>query len=322
MVVSTTATGVLTSVGRKPRPREVKTTVRYWSPIFILLLAAVAIPERAFADTIDRLANTLRRSKSEKARMSAAVALSKSRDSRAVPALAAALRDRSKTVRAVAATGLGMHADRRALKALRRATRDPNELVRRKATAAISKILSSRSQPRSRTRRRRDSEEKLDNYSVAGKESPLVRARRPSMHVMLKSASDDTRGSAKKSTRKRRARQLKSLMMAEMIGAKSITTKDAVATELGLRSYAVDLSLTKLERSVHGSMVELECEIRVTISNARGKMISFLTGGAKIQVPRRSYRHRYLRQMRKEALENAVRKMYLDLLSFLRHHDA
>jgi hypothetical protein len=290
-----------------------------------LLLALVAIPELATADTIDRLANTLRRSGSEKARISAAVSLSKVSDRRAVPALAAALRDKSNTVRAVAATGLGLHGDRRALKALRRATTDSNDLVRRKAIAAIKKIESKRSgatfQRPARARRPR-SRSKLDNYSVDAKESPLVRARRPTMHVELKSASDKTNGRHDTQARKRRADRMKSLMMAEMVDTKSITTRSAVASQLELRSYAVDLSLLKLDRRVNGAMVEIECEIRLTISNERGKMISFLTGGAKVQVPRRTYRPRYLQQMRKEALENAVRKMYLDLLQFLRQHNA
>lgn len=287
----------------------------------VLLLALVAIPEAAVADKIDRLANTLRRSGSEKARISAAVSLSKTRDRRAVPALAAGLRDRSKTVRAIAATGLGFHGDRRALKALRRARRDSDELVRRKALAAIRKIQAGTKRPRARVRRKR-SADRLDNYSVSAKESPLLKARRPTLHLQLKSASDKTRGRTTPINRKRRANHMKSLMMAELSDTKSVTTREAVASELGLRSYAVDLSLLKLDRAVRGSMVEIECEIRLTISNERGKMISFLTGGAKVQVPRSSYHPRYLRQMRREALENAVRKMYLDLLRFLRSHAA
>lgn len=307
---------------RLPRPREVKQTVRYLSRTFAVLLLAtlVATPGSALADNIDRLASTLRQSKSDKARISAAVALSKSKDTRAVPALAYALRDRSKAVRAIAASGLGMLGDRRALKALRQAARDKDDLVRRKAIAAIRRIENNHKSSlptRSRTRRSR-----LAKYSIDAKESPLVPPRRPTMHVRLKSAADKTPGKIRQRVRKERAEQMKSMMMKEMVDTKTITTRTAVASALGLRSYSVDLSLLKLDRVIRGSMIEIECEIRLTISNDRGKMISFLTGGAKVQVPTRAYRRRYEPQMRKEALENAVRKMYLDLLRFLRSHRA
>ena len=300
-------------------PGEVKNTTRYRSRILaaLLLIGLVATP--AFADSIDRLSSTLRRAKSEKARISAAVALSKTDDPRAVPALAFALRDRSKAVRAIAATGLGKLGDPRALEALRRAARDTDDLVRRKVLAAIRRIESS-SSPRPIRRRPRTS--RLARYSIDAKESPLVVPRKPTMHVRLKSASDKTRGKVRQPVRKLRARLMKAMMMQEMVDTKSITTETAIASALGLRSYSVDLSLTKLDRIMSDTMVEIECEIRLTISNDRGKMISFLTGGAKIQVPRRAYRKSYESQMRKEVLENAVRKMYLDLLRFLRTHQA
>lgn len=285
----------------------------------LLLAALVAIPSSALADKIDRLGHTLRSAGSVKARISAAVALSKSGDRRAVPVLAFALRDRSKTVRAIAATGLGRLGDRRALKALRRAARDRDDLVRRKAIEAIRRIEGTSSMP---IPARPSRESKLARYSIDAKESPLVPPRRPTMHVRLKSAADKTSGKIRRAVRKRRAQTMKSLMMQEMLDTKSITTRTAVASALGLRSYSVDLSLLKLDRAVRGSMVEIECEIRLTISNDRGKMISLLTGGAKVQVPQRAYRERYEPQMRKEALENAVRKMYLDLLRFLRGHRA
>jgi hypothetical protein len=47
-------------------------------------------------------------------------------------------------------------------------------------------------------------------------------------------------------------------------------------------------------------------------------MQSFLSGGAKVQVPRRSFDARYLPQVRRDALENAVRGLFDKLLRHMR----
>ena len=90
------------------------------------------------------------------------------------------------------------------------------------------------------------------------------------------------------------------------------------ADSLALAHHSVDLSITKLDRVVRGRYIEIECEIRIAISNERGKMLSFLTGGAKVQVPRVGFRTQYLPQLRQEAIENAVKSVHQDLLSYLR----
>ena len=47
-------------------------------------------------------------------------------------------------------------------------------------------------------------------------------------------------------------------------------------------------------------------------------MKSFLTNGAKVQIPRRTFDPRYLPQLRREALENAVRGLFGKLIDQLR----
>jgi hypothetical protein len=44
-----------------------------------------------------------------------------------------------------------------------------------------------------------------------------------------------------------------------------------------------------------------------------------LSGGAKVQVPRKTFDARYLPKLRKEALENAMRGMFDKLLLHLRN---
>jgi len=278
------------------------------------LIVAASATRIAHAGPVERLSRTLLKSKSEKARISAAVSLARLKNRRAVPVLIKALNDRSESVRAIAATALGHLGDKRALKALRAATNDRADMVRRRAVAAIDRI-EKRPKATKKVKRRRN--KKLGRIRMDAQEAPLRRAR-PELHVTVKSAADKSRGRARKKTRKARARRMKTLMMKEMKGTGSVTVKAAVAKKLGLQSFAIDASIMKLDRNVRGKFVEVECEIRVTISNGRGRMISFLTGGAKVQVPRTTYRRQYLAQMRREALENAVQNVYRDVLSFLR----
>lgn len=290
---------------------------RYRRAALVALAAALlALPDVGWADPLARLGETLRHSGSEKARISAALALARLEDRRSVPALAHALRDHSRSVRAIAATALGRLGDSRALKALRRAAKtDSDELVRKRAAIAIARIENGgrKKRPPRQPRRAR-----LARYKVAARERPRVESVRPELHVMLQSATDKTRGPIRQVVRRRRARRMKALMMAELGHTRLITTQPEEAAELELDTYAVDLSLLKLDRRTRGSMVEIECQIRITVSNAQGKMLSFLTGGAKVQVPRRTYRRRYDPVMRREALENAVRKVHRDLVAFLR----
>lgn len=287
---------------------------RYRRAALVALVAALlSLPGSGRADSIDRLAATLRASGSEKARISAALALAKLQDRRGVPALAHALRDRSRSVRAIAATALGKIGDRRALKALRRAAKtDSDALVKSRAAAAIRRIEGGKRADRPRKRRG-----KLARYRVAARERPRLDAAEPRMHVVLQSAADETTGQIRRVIRKRRARRMQRLMMEELRRTRLITVEPEEAAELELDSFSVDLTLVKLDRQNRGSMVEIECQIRITVSNAEGKMLSFLTGGAKVQVPRRTYRPRYAPVMRREALENAVRKVHRDLVAFL-----
>jgi hypothetical protein len=48
-------------------------------------------------------------------------------------------------------------------------------------------------------------------------------------------------------------------------------------------------------------------------------MLSFLTGGAKVQVPRSTFRVQYEPQLKREALENAIKSVHGDLVKYLRN---
>ena len=65
--------------------------------------------------------------------------------------------------------------------------------------------------------------------------------------------------------------------------------------------------------------MEIDAQLRLAISDEKGKMLSFLSGGAKVQIPRKTYDAKYLPSLRKEALENAMRGMFDKLLTHLRN---
>jgi len=71
-----------------------------------------------------------------------------------------------------------------------------------------------------------------------------------------------------------------------------------------------------------GPLVEVEAELRIAISDSHGKMLSFLSGGAKVQVPRARFDARYLPRMRRDALESAVRGLFDKLVAHLRDQRA
>ena len=274
----------------------------------------------AQADRVDDLAKRLDKSGSDKARIAAAVSLSRLKDERALKPLVKALHDKNVVVRSLAASGLGTLGDSRALPALRRATLDKDKTVRKRATEAIGVIRkktsakvgrkNDRYMVKSRTIRRA-------HYRVDGRESPRLSRRKPDLFVSIRSAADKSKGRSSKKARKERESRFQALMHKELKGSKKLTTLTSVAKDLSLPEYAVDLSITRLKRVVNGPWIEVECELRIAISNERGKMISFLTGGAKVQVPKRAFRKQFEPNMRREALENAVKSVHQDLERYL-----
>jgi len=265
-------------------------------------------------EAISKLAQTLTTAKADKARLSAAVALGELRDKRALRPLVRALGDDNKTVRAVAATSLGLLGDETALPALKRATQDKHKTVRQSAVEAIAKIRST-STVTSRTSRTRN-QERLASYRIPARERPLIPAHKPAVYIVLKSTADDSKAT-KKDVRVTREARMKRVMTSTLSGTPGVTVNAELADELKLPPYYIDLSILDFTRRESGPYVEIECSLRVAVSNKRGKMLSVMTGGAKVQVPRRTFRARYEAQMRLEALDSAVQGIHHDVVTYL-----
>jgi len=266
---------------------------------FALLLG---VPATARADRISDLSRTLRTSHYHKARIAAAVSLGRIRDRRALRPLVYALHDDNRTVRVIAATALGHLGEAAALGALRRASRDKDRLVRKRAMEAIAKIRNRRALRNRGHRRRLNAADYRPNY-----------------YVILKSTRDESEGRLSKRVRRRRAHKMRSLVMNQLMRTPQVTTSARKARRYRIAPHSIDVSITSFKRRVRGRYVEIECKLRIAISNKRGKMESVLTGGAKVQVPVRTFRRRYLPQLRLEALENAVKSVHGDLLRNLHH---
>jgi hypothetical protein len=306
-----------------PKPRARASTS--WLFGAVILATSLSAPRIARADEarIAELSTTLSSSSSDKERISAVTALGRLGDKRALRPLVAALRDDSPTVRAIAAAALGKLGHRASIPALRETTSDHDPLVRKRAQEALAQVHSANGLPA-------PGSEALPATppasSVASKppvragfgSAPRATPARPDLFVVVKSATDDSPGRLDKKARKGHAEIVKSTMLSSLRGEPTVTSTEADAEKLGLDPRQLDLSIVMLEQRVSGNYIEIEAQLRLAVSDRRGKMLSFLSGGAKVQVPRRSFDARYLPQVRREALENAVRGIFDKLLRHLR----
>ena len=302
--------------GLAQRRREPR---RYWLAALCALVAAAATlrqPAPARADEADRIAQlsaTLGDGHTERERIAAVTALARITSKTALRPLVDALRDPSATVRGIAAAGLGKLGHRAALPALRQAQGDADPVVKKRAAEAIVLVCAANNLP---------VETGAGAATAKAKpgfgNQPRAVAPRPDLYVVIKSSSDDSPGKHDKKARKVHADALRATMTTELSSANLVTLTAADAKKYGLDARNLDISLVGLEFRQDGAFVEVEAQVRLAISNDAGKMISFVSGGAKMQVPRRGYDASYLPQLRKDAIENAVRGIFTKLIDQLR----
>ena len=282
--------------------------------VAVMCSAAVVAPTPAFADEEARIAEltaTMDERHSERERIAAVTALARLGSKPTLRPLVAALSDKSAIVRGIAAAGLGKLGHRAALPALRNASStDTDELVRKRATEAVAAVcLANGIEPAAAT-------PAVKRAGFGNKPSAVTP--RPEIYMVVKSARDDSPGAHDKKARAFHADVMRSTMSTQVAGEGTLTSVAADARKFGLGLRNVDVSCVSLETRQSGGYIEIEAQLRLAISDDRGKMLSFLSGGAKVQVPRKTYDARYLPQLRKEALENAVRGLFVNLVDHLR----
>jgi hypothetical protein len=288
---------------------------RYACAALLGALLFVGVIAPAFADEEARIAElsaTMDERHSERERIAAVTALARLKSKSTLRPLVAALADKSAIVRGIAAAGLGKLGHRAALPALRNlSTTDADALVRKRATEAVAAVCAA------------NGIEPAATTATAAKgagfgNKPRAVAPRPEIYMVVKSARDDSPGSHDKKSRAFHADVLRATMSSEAASDASLTSVATDARKYGLDLRNVDVSCVSLETRQSGSYIEIEAQLRLAISDDRGKMLSFLSGGAKVQIPKKTFDARYLPQLRKEALENAVRGLFANLVDHLR----
>ena len=268
-----------------------------------------------WADRIDDLTTQLS-SSSEKTRETAVVSLARLDDKRALKPLVTALHDPSAPVRALAATALGHLGHKAALPSLRAtATDDTDDTVRAKARDAAVKVAKLNNLPDELPPTRA---EQARRTTTGFGRSPHAVEDRPDLYVVIKSTNDESPGKTDKTARKANADVLNKSLSDQLKAAPQVTMAEAEAKRWGIDARHIDVSIVKLDVDTSGSYVEIDAELRLAISDDTGKMLSFLSGGAKVQVPRTKYKPQFLPDLRKEALEGAMKGMFDKLVAHLR----
>ncbi len=275
----------------------------------------------ALAQDRDRVAELtdMLSSSSEKTRLSAVVSLARLDDRRAMKPLVAALHDPSVQVRAAAAVALGHFGNKTALPMLRElAIDDTDATVRTQARKAAVAVARANHIADELPPEKAPDQQVQARHATGFGRAPHAVEERPDLFVQIKSANDDSPGKADKPTRKLNADLVKQALVDEFKAAPAVTMTESEAQRWGLDALHIDLSVVKLDVAVNGAFVEVAAELRLAISDDTGKMLSFLSGGAKVQVPRLKYKAALLPDYRKEALEGAMQGMFDKLLAHLR----
>ncbi|HWO24431.1 MAG TPA: HEAT repeat domain-containing protein [Kofleriaceae bacterium] len=308
------------------------------------MIAVLTLGDARLAHAQDRVAELTQTmaSASEKARLSATVALGNLGDKRALRPLVSALADPSPQVRTVAATALGQLAHKAALPALKNtANDDADETVRKAAREAALAVAKANQLPSpwpeptppqaiQATQATQAAAPAAQAATAAGPrptkpgfgKQPRTIQPSPDLYVLVNSTNDDSPGKADKATRKEHADILRQTLVSHCNTNPVVTTTAADAKRLGLDPRHIDLSVVKMDVATVGALVEVDAQLRLAISDGRGKMLSFLSGGAKVQVPKGRFDPRHLPRLRREALENAVRGMFDKLVTHLRDQRA
>ena len=277
-----------------------------------LLLGLLAIGEPAHAwaeDRVGELTATLASSHSERERIAAVTSLARIQDKAALRPLVVALSDPSPIVRGIAAVGLGKLRHKAAVPALRvAASDDADATVRQRAAAALALINRAHGLPA----------EKPLVQPAAATGAALAPAAQPKILVSIRSTSDESPGKGDARARKDHEDLLRRTLTEEVVRSQILTTDPALARRVGIESCQIDISITRLDTRTRGGMIEVEAQLRLTISDSHGKMLSFLSGGARMEVKRRGYNLAYLPQLRRETVQNAVRGMSAKLTEHLR----
>lgn len=294
--------------------------IRHGVAVVIVLAVAFAHGASTSAQdgTVAELSSTLSKSSSEKSRLGAVIALARLGDRNTMKPLVAGLRDPSAKVRAAAAAALGRLAHKSSLPALREACNDGDELVRKQATKAVGLV----SQAHGIALEPTDAATSLAATAPPSKagfgHQPRALATRPELYVLINTSTDDSSKKLDEKTRKSHGEIVRVAMAAALKTSPAISANAADLEKYGLTARNLDLSVVRLEAKAVGNSMEIDAQLRLAISDKQGKMLAFVSGGAKVSVSKRTFEMKQLPDLRREALEGAVKGLFDKLLDHLR----
>jgi hypothetical protein len=88
------------------------------------------------------------------------------------------------------------------------------------------------------------------------------------------------------------------------------TLENLIDAQVSNANAHVDASIVSLTVESTDELVTVSAQVRLAISDDSGKILSVLTGGAKVEMPARDYRARGLGSMRDDAVSAAVEGMF------------
>jgi hypothetical protein len=253
-------------------------------------VAAAPRPVRASA-RIEEVEDALAHDRSYKVRVDAALVLGRLRQTRSIPALIGALKDKDAAVRASAAQSLGRIGSPIARDALAKVLGDPVPAVRRTAKEALQALGG-------------DVDAETPPAPVPG--APAIRPRAGrKLSFEIKEMGDQT---------KRAGPALRSHMRDFMLT--QLRPFGDVSPPENQGMFAVDGVIKDLSTNTRNGDVEVSCAVQLVLSRQPGGGVFLLTSGeATVQRPRRQYKPQQKTSMELEALESALRSASEDLLN-------
>jgi hypothetical protein len=240
---------------------------------------------------IEEVEDALAHDRSYKVRVDAALVLGRLHQTRSIPALIGALKDKDAPVRASAAQSLGRIGSPIARDALVKAAADPSPSVRRHAKAALQAL---------------GGDVDVETPPAPTPGLPAIRPRAgKKLSFEIKPMGDRTNraGPALRS-------HMRDFVVAQLRPYGDVSPPD----NRGM--FAVDGVIKDLTTSTHGADVEVNCAVQLVLSRQPGGGVFLLTTGeATVQRPKRQVRQGQKSTMELEALENALRSASEDLLN-------
>jgi len=263
-------------------PPSIATLIKKLILPLTLILCMVGV---ARADKVDRLVDQVRRSSDYKVRLSAALSLSKLRDSRAIPAFGRALSDSDKTVRGVAAAGLA--------KVVNSST---SSALRDKVLAALKRVAAGDSNSFVRKQAQKSYDTVKNLRSSGG--GVAVRSGGTYVNIGAMTAQTDDSSTMRKlmkSTTQKTFSKKGSSMLTAWPGG-STPSKGQVSAKK-MHAFHVDGTLNSLNVDKAGSTATVSCSVSMLLATFPEKsMFGFLKGGAQVQAGTSSTDIRYAKE--------------------------